>query len=213
MYVFMCMWMWVKMEDLGDHRCQSSLVLTIQLLRYLILTHTHVCMCSKYVRIRHVCNVWMFTCLVILCHMIQGSVPLHLVTYTGLGRIPPTITRTIHKLKNSMKRTVCSDKIFIPLSVIKHGSPANPPFIDDDSSNRIFFSDVPATFDRHRRVNWVNYDTRANHLNRPRDWQSKRSIMPGKREFPRNAVSSIPVAMRWCDGTSPNEHELNIYNL
>jgi len=33
-------WMWVKMEDLGDHRCQSSLVLTIQLLGYLILTHT-----------------------------------------------------------------------------------------------------------------------------------------------------------------------------
>jgi hypothetical protein len=37
--------------------------------------------------------------------------------------------------------------------------------------------------------------------------------MPGKREFPRNAVSSIPVVMRWCDGTSPNEHEVNIYNL
>ena len=34
-------WMWVKMEDLGDHRCESSLVLTIQLLGYLILTHTH----------------------------------------------------------------------------------------------------------------------------------------------------------------------------
>ena len=36
----LCKWMWVKMEDLGDHRCQSSLVLTIQLLGYLILTHT-----------------------------------------------------------------------------------------------------------------------------------------------------------------------------
>ena len=36
------MWMWVKMEDLGDHRCQPSLVLTIRLLGYLILTHTHV---------------------------------------------------------------------------------------------------------------------------------------------------------------------------
>ena len=58
---------------------------------------------------------------------------------TVLGRIPPTITRTIHKLKNSMKRTVSSDKIFIPLSVIKHGSPANSPFIDDDSGNRIVF--------------------------------------------------------------------------
>ena len=34
-------WMWVKMEDLGDHRC-SSLVCTIQLLGYLILTHTHI---------------------------------------------------------------------------------------------------------------------------------------------------------------------------
>ena len=38
------LWMWVKMEDLGDHRCQSSLVLTIQLLRYLILTHTLIAM-------------------------------------------------------------------------------------------------------------------------------------------------------------------------
>jgi hypothetical protein len=35
-------WMWVKMEDLGDHRCWSSLVFTIQLLGYLILTQTHV---------------------------------------------------------------------------------------------------------------------------------------------------------------------------
>ena len=34
-------WMWVKMEDLEDHRYESSLVLTIQLLGYLILTHTH----------------------------------------------------------------------------------------------------------------------------------------------------------------------------
>ena len=33
--------MWVKMEDLGDHRCQSSLVFTIQLLGQLILIHTH----------------------------------------------------------------------------------------------------------------------------------------------------------------------------
>ena len=30
------------MEDLGDHRCWSSLVLTIQLLGYLILIHTHI---------------------------------------------------------------------------------------------------------------------------------------------------------------------------
>ena len=34
-------WMWVRMEDLGNHRCESSLVLTIQFLGYLILTHTH----------------------------------------------------------------------------------------------------------------------------------------------------------------------------
>ena len=32
------------MEDLGDHRCWSSLVFTIQLLGYLILTHTHMLM-------------------------------------------------------------------------------------------------------------------------------------------------------------------------
>ena len=141
-------------------------------------------MCCKYVRIRYVCNC-MYECSHVWWFYATWFRGLYLFTWwhtTGLGRIPPTITRTIHKLKNSMKRTVCSDKIFIPLSVIKHGSPANPPFIDDDSSNRIFFSDVPATFDRHRRVNWVNYDTRANHLNRPRDWQSKRSIMPGKRD-------------------------------
>ena len=36
--------MWVKMEDLGDHRYWSSLVLTIQLLGYLILTHTQLTM-------------------------------------------------------------------------------------------------------------------------------------------------------------------------
>ena len=30
------------MEDLGDHRCKSSLVLTIQLLGYLILTRTQI---------------------------------------------------------------------------------------------------------------------------------------------------------------------------
>ena len=34
------------MEDLGDHRCESSLVLTIQLLGYLILTHTHLSVSS-----------------------------------------------------------------------------------------------------------------------------------------------------------------------
>ena len=34
--------MWVKMEDLGDHRCSSGLVLTIQLLGYLILTQSHI---------------------------------------------------------------------------------------------------------------------------------------------------------------------------
>ena len=35
-------WMWVRMEDLGNHRCESSLVLTIQFLGYQILTHTQI---------------------------------------------------------------------------------------------------------------------------------------------------------------------------
>ena len=41
-------WMWVKMENLGDHRCWSSLVLTIQLLRYVILTHTQLSTPPKF---------------------------------------------------------------------------------------------------------------------------------------------------------------------
>ena len=35
------MWVWVKIQDLGDHRHSQFLVFTIQLLGYPSLTHTH----------------------------------------------------------------------------------------------------------------------------------------------------------------------------